>query len=257
MAKIDQSAENFKTSPLGFLMSVLAKYSAFVERSLASKPDPELDSKNAGAKDALSNIKIELSQNASLKNQVSNEALMMTVMESFPKSEQDAILDVIFEYMGILDEVLGTADKESENGRALINEYYDVSRLGLILNCYLGQFDNDDFFYGTLAHVMETITAYYSENKTEDLAEKIVALCQELVLKIEKAGIDLSFDSFLKENFETLAPEEKDIFYKKIIRPYADSLLEKIITKEPEEEAAGHLACVKQIQRRIEKLLIK
>ena len=169
MAKIDQSAENFKTSPLGFLMSVLAKYSAFVERSLASKPDPELDSKNAGAKDALSNIKIELSQNASLKNQVSNEALMMTVMESFPKSEQDAILDVIFEYMGILDEVLGTADKESENGRALINEYYDVSRLGLILNCYLGQFDNDDFFYGTLAHVMETITAYYSENKTEEI----------------------------------------------------------------------------------------
>ena len=229
MAKIDQSAENCKTSPLGFLMSGLAKYSAFVERSLASKPDSQLEAKNAGAKDALSNIKIELSQNASLKNQVSNEALMMTVMESFPKSEQDAILDVIFEYIGILDEVLGTADKESENGRALINEY----------------------------HVMETITAYYSENKTEEDAEKILVLCSELVSKIEKAGIDLSFDSFLKENFETLAPEEKDIFYKKIIRPYADSLLEKIITKEPEEEAAGHLACVKQIQRRIEKLLIK
>ncbi len=102
---------------------------------------------------------------------------------------------------------------------------------------------------------METAEAHYSKNKAEEGAEKALALCPEFITKIEKAGIDLSFESFLKENFEALAAEEKEIFYKKIIRTYADSLLEKIITKEPEDDDAGHLACVKQIQRKIEILL--
>lgn len=255
MTKIDESAENFKTSPLGFLMSVLAKYSAFVERSLASKPDYELKVKNEKAKDGLSNIKIELAQNKNLKNQISNEALMMTVLESFPKKEQDSILEVIFDYLGILDEVLQTADKTTENGKALINEYYDVSRLGLILNCYLGLFDNDDFFYGTLAHVLETLTAYFSENNSEADAETVLELCPVVIAKIQKADINLSFEDFISGIFCAWDNDTKKIFYNKIIKTYADSLLEKIITKEPDEDDAGHLACIKQIQRLIEKLM--
>ncbi|MBQ0050545.1 MAG: hypothetical protein KBT11_00605 [Treponema sp.] len=255
MTQIDQSEQNFKASPLGFLMSVLAKFSAFAERSLSSKKYSELEAKNKAAKDALSNIKIELSQNSTLKNQVSNEAVMMAVLENFPKQEQDTVLETIFDYLGILDEGLATVDKASEQGQLLINEYYDVSRLGLILNCYLGQFDNDDFFYGTLAHVLETINSYYVENNEEN-SQIIQSLCASIISKIEKAGIDLPFSTFLEEVFASFDPDSKKIFYKNIVKSYADSLLEKIITKEPDEDDGGRLACVKQIQRQLEKLML-
>lgn len=254
MPAIDTSEDNFKVSPLGYLMSVLAKYNAFVDRSLSGKPDKELEEKNNKARDVLSNIKIELAQNSTLKNEVSNEAVMMAVIESFPKAEQETVLEVIFDYLEILDEVLETADKTTEEGKSLTAEYYDVSRLGLILNCYLGQFDNDDFFYGSLAYVLESMTAYYTENK-EGQAEKIITLSSQLISKIEKADIDLSFEKFLTETFEAFDSETKEIFYKNIIRPFADSLLEKIITQAPEEDDAGRLACVKQIQRIVEKLI--
>jgi len=234
----NQEIENFKTSPLGFLMSVIAKYQAMKERSQEFE-------KSKNAKELLDNLKIELLKTENLKKEPSNEAILMHILEQCDKEEQTAILECVFEYLNILDGVIENIDKNSEDGKAFIDEYYDVSRLGLILNCYLGEFDDDDFFYGSLAHICETVKGN----------EKIEKISDSIFSSIEKADINLSFDKFLQQIFYSLQEDEKEILYVSMVKSYTENLLEKIITKAVEEDDIGRLACTKQIQRKIEKML--
>lgn len=228
---ITTEAEKFKTSPLGFLMSVIAKYQAYMQKQNA------VDKANAAA-EMLDNLKIELSKTESLKKEVSNEAVLMHVIENCEKEEQNTVLECIFEYLNILDSAMQNIDVKTEEGQELVNEYYDVSRLGLLLNCYLGEFNNDDIFYGVLADIAGTIKTEFSEL---------------LISKIEKADLELSFADFIKDFHKELSEINKKIFYEDMVRTYSDSLLNKVLTQKVDEEELSKLACAKQIQRIMER----
>lgn len=228
---ITTEAEKFKTSPLGFLMSVIAKYQAYMQKQNA------VDKANAAA-EMLDNLKIELSKTESLKKEVSNEAVLMHVIENCEKEEQNTVLECIFEYLNILDSAMQNIDVKTEEGQELVNEYYDVSRLGLLLNCYLGEFNNDDIFYGVLADIAGTIKTEFSEL---------------LISKIEKADLELSFADFIKGFHKELSEINKKIFYEDMVRTYSDSLLNKVLTQKVDEEELSKLACAKQIQRIMER----
>lgn len=247
--QIDTSAEKFKTSPLGFLMSVMAKYQAYNQKHYENTNDQNSlkTAKNVG--DLLDNLKIELSKVESLKKETSNEAVLVHVIERCVKEEQETILECVFEYLGLLDTSLQAIDKTTQDGKDLVEEYYNVSRLGLLLNCYLGQFENDDFFYGTLGEMAETL-------KTNGDSE-LAPLCDQIISKVEKADINLKFKKFAKDLYETLDDTSKSAVYEKIIQIYADSLLNKVLTQEVSEEEVNKLACAKQIQRIYGKLLIQ
>lgn len=230
-------------------MSVIAKYQAFMQKNFETSGDKESSEKSKLAEDILDNLKIELSKTDELKKEPSNEAILMHVIEHFEKDEQDTVLECVFEYLNLIDAALQNIDIESEDGNATINEYYDVSRLGLILNCYLGGFDNDDFFYGTLADIAETVKAASKDDKT-------VALCDAIVGKIEKADINLAFRTFLEDLYKSSTEAEQKILYETMIKTYSESLLNKVLTEEVGEEEISKLACAKQIQRIYEKLMI-
>jgi len=239
----NEETEKFKSSPLGFLMSVMAKYQAYMQENYETSGNKEVDTKARNAGEMLDNLKIELSKTENLKKEVSNEAVLMHVLENCEKEEQNTILECIFEYLNLLDNVMQNIDSESPDSKDLMNEYYDVSRLGLILNCYLGEFDNDDFFYGTLAEIAEVI--------------KVPELSELLISKIEKADIDLAFKVFLKEIYAEISEEHKKVLYEDMLRTYADSLLNKVLSQEVGQEEIGRLACAKQIQRIYEKLIVE
>lgn len=250
MQTIDDSAENFKKSPLGFLMSVMAKYQAYMQKNYENSNDAEALKKSQNAGDMLDNLKIELSKTESLRKEPSNEAVLMHVIEHCEQDEKEIILDSIYEYLAVLDNAIQNIDKETQDGKDLINEYYDVSRLGLILNCYLGGFDNDDFFYGTLAEIAETVKNVQNSEKKE-----ITEFCEALISKIEKADINLSFKYFLNQIYASLDEKLKNTVYETMIRTYSESLLNKVLTQEVSEEDVSKLAASKQIQRMYEKLM--
>lgn len=254
MQNINNSAENFKTSPLGFLMSVVAKYQAFNQKNYENSNDEENLQKSKIASELLDNLKIELSKTEELKKEPSNEAILVHVIENCDKEEKDLILECVFEYLNLLDGALQNINDDSADKNELIAEYYDVSRLGLILNCYLGDFDNDDFFYGMLAEIAETVKESIKTDATQN--EKNVNLCETILEKIQKADIQLSFKVFLKCLFDTLNFQEKNTVYENFIKVYTESLLNKVLTKEVGEEEISKLACSKQIQRLYEKLMI-
>lgn len=258
---VDQNAENFKRSPLGFLMSVIAKYQANMERSFHNTGNKEDQKKALLAKDLIENFRIELSKTDALKKELSNEAVMMHVLENCYPEERNSVLEIVFEYHNLLENVLkiqegnSAADQEKDRGFSfLLDEYYDVARLGLLLNCYLGEFDNDDYFYGTLAHVAETLKVASASGPAEN-SEEIGKLCDLITERTEKAGIDLKFDVFLRELHNSLDEGQKTLLYGTLVRPYAEKLLEKIVASNVEEDDVGRLACVKQIQRKLEHLL--
>lgn len=246
--QIDTSEERFKTSPLGFLMSVMAKYQAYNQKHYENTNDQNSLKTAKNISDLLDNLKIELSKIENLKKETSNEAVLVHVIEHCVKEEQETILECVFEYLGLLDTSLQAIDKNTQDGKDLIEEYYNVSRLGLILNCYLGQFENDDFFYGTLAEMAEELK--------ENAGSEIETLCQKIITKVEKADINLSFKQFSKELYETLDDSSKSAIYEQIIQPYADSILNKVLSQEVNEEEVNRLACAKQIQRIFGKLII-
>lgn len=236
---ITTGAEEFKQSPLGFLMAVIAKYEAYMKKNYETNGDSESLSKSKSASELMDNLKIELSKTENLKKETSNEAVLMHVIENFEKDEQSFILECVFEYLNLLDSALQNIDSNSDEGNEIVSEYYNVSRLGLLLNCYLGEFSNDDFFYGILADMAETVKTDFSEG---------------LISRIQKADIDLSFETFLSDYNNELDLHSQQIFYKDMIRSYSDSLLNKVLTEEVSEEEISKLACAKQIQRIYEKL---
>lgn len=244
MQTIDTSEENFKTSPLGFLMSVMAKYQAYNQKHYENSNNKTSLKIAQDVGDVLDNLKIELSKIESLKKEHSNEAILVHVIENCVKEEQTIILESVFEYLNLLDTSLQALDTNSPDGQTLIDEYYNVSRLGLILNCYLGEFENDDFFYGTLAEMAETV------KNNPDLTD----LCSQIISKVEKADINLKFREFIKQIYDSVDDSSKNQIYEKIIQPYADSLLEKVLSQQVTEEELNRLACAKQLQRIYAKL---
>lgn len=227
-------------------MAVLAKYQAYNQKHYENTNNQDSLKISRNIADLLDNIKIELSNIESLKKETSNEAVLVHILENCVKEEQETILESVFEYLGLLDTSLQAIDKNTPDGKELIEEYYNVSRLGLILNCYLGQFENDDFFYGTLADMAEAHISVESS--------PLHSLCNQIISKIEKADINLKFKRFAKELYETLDSDSKTALYDKIIQPYAENLLDKVLTQEVTEEELNKLACAKQIQRIFGKL---
>lgn len=246
MQTIDKSTRNFKTSPFGFLMSVIAKYQAYMQKNYETSNDKETLEKSKKSKKILDDLNIELSKIESLKKEPSNEAVLMHVIESFDENSKNTILEYVFEYLNLLDNVIQNIDKEA------INEYYDVSRLGLILNCYLGKFENDDFFYGTLAEIAEIISSNQKNNEND--SENIKKFCEDIISKIQKADINLSFKVFLENLYKSLNESQKEFVYKSMIKTYSESLLNKVLTQNVSNEDINKLACAKQIQRMWEKI---
>lgn len=232
-------------------MSVMAKYQAYNQKHYENSGDAESKKIAETIGDVLDNLKIELSKIESLKKETSNEAVLVHVIENCHKDEQDTILNCVFEYLNLLDTSLQAIDQNSEDGKLLIDEYYNVSRLGLILNCYLGDFENDDFFYGTLSEMAETLKENCKHENTE-----LTDLCNTIILKIQKADINLSFKTFTKNLYESFDEKIRIIVYEKIIHPYSESLLNKVLTQEVSEEEVNKLACAKQIQRIYGKLML-
>ena len=251
MQTIDTSAENFKSSPLGFLMSVMAKYQAYMQKHYDNSNNQNSLKTVQNMGDILDNMKIELSKTESLKQETSNEAVMIHVVENCEPEEREVILESVFEYLSLLDTSLQAIDTNSEDGKILVTEYYNVSRLGLLLNCYLGTFENDDFYYGTFAEMAET----YKTNNS--INSDLTAACDMIISKVEKADINLKFKKFIKQIYDSLDDSSKNQIYEKIIQPYADSLLEKVLTQEVSEEELNRLACAKQLQRIYEKLFYR
>lgn len=251
MQTIDTSAENFKSSPLGFLMSVMAKYQAYMQKHHDNSNNQNSLKTVQNIGDILDNMKIELSKTESLKKETSNEAVMIHVVENCEPEEREVILESVFEYLSLLDTSLQAIDTNSEDGKILVTEYYNVSRLGLLLNCYLGTFENDDFYYGTFAEMAET----YKTNNS--INSDLTAACDMIISKVEKADINLKFKKFIKQIYDSLDDSSKNQIYGKIIQPYADSLLEKVLTQEVSEEELNRLACAKQLQRIYEKLFYR
>ncbi len=249
MQKNDSSTEEFKTSPLGFLMSVLAKYQAYNQKHYDSTKDAQSLKTAQSIGYILDNIKIELSKVDSLKKESSNEAVLVHVIENCDKDEQSKILECVFEYLSLLDTSLQTCDKDSEDGKYLYNEYYDVSRLGIILNCYLGSFENDDFFYGTFASMAERVKEMCNDSFSET--------CDLIIEKVQKADIDLPFKSFIKKLYDEADENVRLSLYERMIHPYAESLLNKVLSQTVSEEDVNNLACAKQIERQFGKLMIK
>lgn len=248
MQTINTSAENFKSSPLGFLMAVLAKYQAYNQKHYDNTKDQTSFKTSKDVENVLDNLKIELSKIESLKKESSNEAVLVHVIENCDKYDKNLILESVFEYLNLLDTTLQAIDKSSDDGKSLVEEYYNVSRLGLILNCYLGEFENDDFFYGTFGEMAEAVKAS-DENNSE--------LCNLIISKIEKADINMSFRKFVSLLFDQLSSEQKNTVYENIIQTFSDSLLNKVLNQEVTEEELNKLACAKQIQRIYGKLMIK
>jgi len=251
MQEINESAEKFKTSPLGFLMSVIAKYQAHMQKKYEVSNDLDSLKKSKNAAEMLDNLKIELSKTDSLRKEVSDEAVLMHVIENCEKEEKETILECVFEYLNLVETAIQKIDEKSEEGKELYNEYYDISRLGLLLNCYLGEFDNDDFYYGTLADIAEVIKG----SKSDD--SKLPELCDFLMERIQKAPIDLTFSTFLADVYASVGSEKQKVIYDAMIIPYAESLLNKVLTQEVGDEDVGKLACSKQIQRMYEKLMLQ
>lgn len=251
MQTIDTSAENFKTSPLGFLMSIMAKYQAYMQKHYENSNDQKSLKTVQNIGDILDNLKIELSKTESLKKESSNEAIMIHVIENFETDEKELILECVFEYLSLLDTSLQALAPDSPDGEILITEYYNVSRIGLLLNCYLGSFENDDLFYGVFAEMTET---YINKN---DCDSELIPVCNTIIAKIEKADVNLKFNKFISQIYASLEDSCKERIYKEIIQPYGDNLLDKILSQEVTEEDVNRLACAKQLQRSYEKLFYR
>lgn len=245
MQSIDTSEENFKASPLGFLMSIMAKYQAYMQKHYENSNDQKSLKTVQNIGDILDNLKIELSKTESLKKESSNEAIMIHVIENCETEEKETILECVFEYLTLLDTSLQAVDTESPDGKTLITEYYNVSRMGLLLNCYLGSFENDDFFYGTFADMAEN-----AKNGSAELTQ----ICELIIQNVEKADVNLKFNKFIKQIYDSVDDSSKNQIYREIIQPYADSLLEKVLSQQVTEEELNRLACAKQLQRIYAKL---
>ena len=243
MKTIDTSADNFKTSPLGFLMSVIAKYQAYSQKSFEKSGEVQDRRNGERAGEMLDNIKIELSRTEELQKEPSNEAVMIHVMEKCSARERQEILDMVFEYMNLLGQAMENIDKSTPEAGELMGEYYDVSRLGLVLNCYLGEFSSDDFFYGTLGFMCDAVSGQ------ADVDSRLNKLCTMIVEKIQEAPIDLPFREFCAKTVESLDQDEAGLVYESVIRPYSEGLLEKVLTSEVDAEDVNRLACCKQVQR--------
>ncbi|MCQ2593001.1 MAG: hypothetical protein MJ188_09490 [Treponema sp.] len=252
MEAINNSTEEFKKSPLGFLMSVLAKYQAYNQRHYNNSKDTESLEiyKKTGA--VLEKITKELAKTEELKKELTNESILVHIVEQCSQKEQEIILESVFEYLNLLEVSLQNTDTNSDDGKMVVEDYYNASRLGLLLNCYLGNFDNDDFFYGIFGHMAEIALETCKTSNSE-----LKNLCQTIIKKVEKADLNLSFNNFLKGFYNSIDNTSRKIVFEQIIEPYAENFLNKVLSQEVTEDDVNALACAKQIQRIYSKLLIQ
>lgn len=257
--KINMDAEDFKKSPLGFLLGILLKFQAYCRKNFDEYHSPE-DAKNVqDLQDAIDDLKIVLSDTEELSKEKSNEGVLINALEKLTECQRQIILNGVYEYLNLLTTVLdrlsSDADQTTEDTSRIqiMEEFYSCSRLGLVLNCYFGSFENDDSYYGTFYQMLESVKTDAGNKLTSEQT------MQDLIKAIQKetlsAPVDLKFCDFLAMQFDTKGKETMSLILESHVRPFCEMLFDKALENKVDETDINCLAAGKQIQRMIENKL--